>query len=178
MKLIDLKISEYLDMLLAGAFVPGKGCVSGLAGAQAAALLYRTADSLIREEAEGCDRTELENVRKEAERLYMDIAGAMEENTEESSARIMEAALSGLKKAEKISRCSHRQGSAYLGAAAANFIAALRGAWIDILREEGQGDENAENNNISKGRQLLEEGEKAAGTIYGEAEKRLMKERI
>ena len=101
MKLIDLKISEYLDMLLAGAFVPGEGCVSGLAGAQAAALLYRTADSLIREEAEGCDRTELENVRKEAERLYMDIAGAMEENTEESSARIMERLCQALKKRKK-----------------------------------------------------------------------------
>ena len=44
MKLIDLKVKEYLDILLSDAPAPGGGSVSALAGAQAAALMGMVCD--------------------------------------------------------------------------------------------------------------------------------------
>ena len=104
MKLIDLKISEYLDILLSGAFMADGSSVSGLAGAQASALVYMTADRMLKGETERERRAALEEAKKTAESLYMEIAGSIEEEAGKNRLYIMEAALKGLKAAEAVSR--------------------------------------------------------------------------
>ena len=47
MKLIDLKLSEYLDVLISDEPAPGGGSVSALAGAQGAALMSMVCDLTI-----------------------------------------------------------------------------------------------------------------------------------
>ena len=44
MKLVDLKVNEYLDVLKSDAPAPGGGSVSALAGAQGAGLFMMVAD--------------------------------------------------------------------------------------------------------------------------------------
>ena len=44
MKLVDLKVKEYLDILISDEPAPGGGSVSALAGAQGAALLSMVCD--------------------------------------------------------------------------------------------------------------------------------------
>ena len=50
MKLIDLKVSQYLDVLKSDAPAPGGGSVSALAGAQAVGLFMMVADLTIGKE--------------------------------------------------------------------------------------------------------------------------------
>lgn len=174
MKLIDLKISEYLDILLSGAFMADGSSVSGLAGAQASALVYMTADRMLEGETERERRAALEEAKKTAESLYMEIAGSIEEEAGKNRLYIMEAALKGLKAAEAVSRAGDLRGKADMGTAAANFEAALRGGWMDILRLRK--DEEKIKNYISRGEKLFSEGRKTAEAIYKEAEKALKKE--
>ena len=47
MKLIDLKLNEYLDILISDEPAPGGGSVSALAGAQGAALMAMVCDLTI-----------------------------------------------------------------------------------------------------------------------------------
>ena len=47
MKLIDMQVKEYLDVLKSDAPAPGGGSVSALAGAQGAALFMMVADLTI-----------------------------------------------------------------------------------------------------------------------------------
>ena len=50
MKLIDMQVKEYLDVLKSDAPAPGGGSVSALAGAQGAALFMMVADLTIGKE--------------------------------------------------------------------------------------------------------------------------------
>lgn len=82
MKLIDLKVKEYLDILLSDAPAPGGGSVSALAGAQAAALMGMVCDlttSKVKYE-EYHDTCKVAKVK--ADLLYRGFAEGVDKDTE------------------------------------------------------------------------------------------------
>ena len=82
MKLIELKLNEYLDVLLSDAPAPGGGSVSALAGAQGAALLAMVCDLTTSKEKFADDHQLCSEIRKEAGELYEGFAAAIDEDTE------------------------------------------------------------------------------------------------
>ncbi|NLD20043.1 MAG: cyclodeaminase/cyclohydrolase family protein [Clostridiales bacterium] len=82
MKLIDLKLNEYLDILLSDAPAPGGGSVSALAGAQGAALMAMVADLTTAKEKYAEDYETCKEAREKAGKLYTDFAAAIDEDTE------------------------------------------------------------------------------------------------
>lgn len=82
MKLIELKMNEYLDVLLSDAPAPGGGSVSALAGAQGAALLSMVCDLTTAKEKFADDHELCRDIRKRAGELYESFAKAIDEDTE------------------------------------------------------------------------------------------------
>lgn len=82
MKLIELKLNEYLDVLLSDAPAPGGGSVSALAGAQGAALLAMVCDLTTVKEKYADDHALCAEVRQRAGELYEAFAKAIDEDTE------------------------------------------------------------------------------------------------
>lgn len=82
MKLIELKMNEYLDVLLSDAPAPGGGSVSALAGAQGAALLAMVCDLTTAKEKFADDHELCGEVRQRAGELYEALAKAIDEDTE------------------------------------------------------------------------------------------------
>lgn len=82
MKLIDLKVKEYLDILLSDAPAPGGGSVSALAGAQAAALMGMVCD-LTTSKAKYEEFHDICKVAKvKADLLYRGFAEGVDKDTE------------------------------------------------------------------------------------------------
>ncbi|MDO4545502.1 MAG: cyclodeaminase/cyclohydrolase family protein [Bacillota bacterium] len=82
MKLIDLKMKEYLDVLLSDAPAPGGGSVSALAGAQAAALMGMVADLTMGKEKYADYQESCKAARQGAGVLYEKFARAIDQDTE------------------------------------------------------------------------------------------------
>lgn len=82
MKLIDLKMNEYLDILLSDAPAPGGGSVSALAGAQAAALMGMVASLTIGKEKYADWQESAKAAKEQAESLYQRFAEAIDKDTE------------------------------------------------------------------------------------------------
>lgn len=82
MKLIEMKLNEYLDVLLSDAPAPGGGSVSALAGAQGAALLAMVCDLTTSKEKYADDHGLCSEVREKAGALYEGFTRAIDEDTE------------------------------------------------------------------------------------------------
>ena len=82
MKLIELKLNEYLDVLLSDAPAPGGGSVSALAGAQGAALMAMVCDLTTSKEKFADDHALCAELRQKAGDLYEGFAKAIDEDTE------------------------------------------------------------------------------------------------
>lgn len=82
MKLINLKMNEYLDILLSDAPAPGGGSVSALAGAQAAALMSMVASLTIGKEKYKQWDDSNQAAKDQAETLYKGFAEAIDKDTE------------------------------------------------------------------------------------------------
>ena len=82
MKLIDLKLNEYLDILLSDAPAPGGGSVSALAGAQGAALLAMVCDLTTSKEKYASVHEHCSQIRERSGELYEAFAKAIDEDTE------------------------------------------------------------------------------------------------
>lgn len=82
MKLIELKLNEYLDILLSDAPAPGGGSVSALAGAQGAALMAMVCDLTTAKEKLADDHALCAEIREKAGDLYEGFAKAIDEDTE------------------------------------------------------------------------------------------------
>ena len=82
MKLIEMKLNEYLDVLLSDAPAPGGGSVSALAGTQGAALLAMVCDLTTAKEKYAEDHALCAEVREKAGALYEGFARAVDEDTE------------------------------------------------------------------------------------------------
>lgn len=81
MKLIELKLNEYLDILLSDAPAPGGGSVSALAGAQGAALLAMVCDLTTSKEKYADDHSLCAEIREKAGALYEGFAKAIDDDT-------------------------------------------------------------------------------------------------
>lgn len=81
MKLIDLKMSEYLDILFSDAPAPGGGSVSALAGAQAAAMMGMVANLTIGKKKYADWEEDCKAAKIKAEDLYRKFAEAIDKDT-------------------------------------------------------------------------------------------------
>lgn len=82
MKLIDLKVSEYLDVLQSDAPAPGGGSVSALAGAQAMGLMMMVADLTIGKEKYADYQEVCQTAKRRGEELYKLLAAAVDKDTD------------------------------------------------------------------------------------------------
>lgn len=82
MKLIDLKLSEYLDVLISDEPAPGGGSVSALAGAQGAALMAMVCDLTIMKKKYADVHEFCGKMKTEAEQLYRDLSAAIDKDTD------------------------------------------------------------------------------------------------
>lgn len=82
MKLIDLKVSDYLDVLSSDAPAPGGGSVSALAGAQAVGLLMMVADLTIGKEKYADWQETCLEAKEQGERLHQELTAAIDRDTD------------------------------------------------------------------------------------------------
>ena len=82
MKLVDLKVKEYLDILISDEPAPGGGSVSALAGAQGAALMSMVCDLTIMKKKYADDHQLCEGLKAEARELYTELSAAIDKDTD------------------------------------------------------------------------------------------------
>ncbi|MCQ2545752.1 MAG: cyclodeaminase/cyclohydrolase family protein [Clostridia bacterium] len=82
MKLVDLKVKEYLDILISDEPAPGGGSVSALAGAQGAALMSMVCDLTIMKKKYADDHELCESLKAEARELYTELSAAIDKDTD------------------------------------------------------------------------------------------------
>ena len=82
MKLIELRLNEYLDILLSDAPAPGGGSVSALAGTQGAALLAMVCDLTTSKAKYEAEHELCAEIREKAGALYQGFAKAIDDDTE------------------------------------------------------------------------------------------------
>ncbi|MEG0829470.1 MAG: cyclodeaminase/cyclohydrolase family protein [Anaerovoracaceae bacterium] len=82
MKLIDLTLKEYLDVLKSDAPAPGGGSVSALAGAQGAALFTMVADLTIGKEKYVDFQDLCIEARKKGEVIFRELSDAVDKDTD------------------------------------------------------------------------------------------------
>lgn len=82
MKLVDLKVKEYLDILISDEPAPGGGSVSALAGAQGAALMSMVCDLTIMKKKYAEDHELCEGLKAEARELYTELSAAIDKDTD------------------------------------------------------------------------------------------------
>jgi len=81
MKLIELRLNEYLDILLSDAPAPGGGSVSALAGAQGAALMAMVCDLTTSKEKYAEEHSLCAEIPEKAGALYEGFAKAIDDDT-------------------------------------------------------------------------------------------------
>lgn len=82
MKLIDMQVKEYLDVLKSDAPAPGGGSVSALAGAQGAALFMMVADLTIGKEKYADCQEVCKAAKVKGAALYEELTAAVDKDTE------------------------------------------------------------------------------------------------
>lgn len=82
MKLIDMQVKEYLDVLKSDAPAPGGGSVSALAGAQGAALFMMVADLTIGKEKYADFQDVCKAAKEKGAALYAELTAAVDKDTE------------------------------------------------------------------------------------------------
>ena len=82
MKLIDMQVKEYLDILISDEPAPGGGSVSALAGAQGAALMSMVCDLTTMKKKYADDHALCEELKVEARQLYADLTAAIDKDTD------------------------------------------------------------------------------------------------
>jgi len=82
MKLIDMNVKDYLDLLKSDAPAPGGGSVSALSGAQGLALMLMVADLTLTKEKYQVDHELCQKVKEEGLPLYQSLAEAIDRDTD------------------------------------------------------------------------------------------------
>lgn len=82
MKLINMEITKYLDVLKSDAPAPGGGSVSALAGAQGVGLFMMVADLTIGKEKYASFEEVCKNAKEKGEPLYKELLEAIDKDTE------------------------------------------------------------------------------------------------
>ena len=82
MKLVDLKVKEYLDILISDEPAPCGGSVSALAGAQGAALLSMVCDLTTMKKKYADDHALCGEIKEEARALYSELTASIDRDTD------------------------------------------------------------------------------------------------
>lgn len=82
MKLVDMNMTEYLDVLQSDAPAPGGGSVSALAGAQGAALFMMVADLTLGREKYAEYQDICKKAKEKGEAIYEELTGEIDKDTE------------------------------------------------------------------------------------------------
>ena len=82
MKLIDMKVKDYLELLKSDAPAPGGGSVSALSGAQGLALMLMVADLTLTKEKYLAEHDLCQKVKEAGLPLYQSLSEAMDRDTD------------------------------------------------------------------------------------------------
>jgi formiminotetrahydrofolate cyclodeaminase len=82
MKLIDMTVKDYLDLLKSDSPAPGGGSVSALSGAQGLALMLMVADLTLTKEKYQVDHELCQKVKIEGRPIYQSLAEAIDRDTD------------------------------------------------------------------------------------------------
>jgi methenyltetrahydrofolate cyclohydrolase len=82
MKLIDMKVKDYLDLLKSDSPAPGGGSVSALSGAQGLALMLMVADLTLTKEKYHAEHALCQKVKEAGLPIYQALAEAMDRDTD------------------------------------------------------------------------------------------------
>ena len=82
MKLVDMQVKEYLNVLRSDAPAPGGGSVSALAGAQGVALFMMVADLTLGKEKYADDQNTRSSVKEKGAALYEELVQLVDKDTE------------------------------------------------------------------------------------------------
>ena len=82
MKLVDLKVNEYLDVLKSDVPAPGGGSVSALAGAQGAGLFMMVADLTLGKEKYADYQDVCKEAKAKGPELYAKLFDGVDKDTE------------------------------------------------------------------------------------------------
>lgn len=82
MKLVDMKVQEYLDVLKSSSPAPGGGSVSALSGAQGVALVMMVCDLTIGKEKLAKYEENCKAVKEKAEGIYKELCESIDRDTE------------------------------------------------------------------------------------------------
>jgi len=156
MKLIDMTVKNYLDLLKSDAPAPGGGSVSALTGAQGLALLLMVADLTLTKEKYLAVHGLCQQVKEAGVPLYTDAYNTVfeayklpKETEEEKAARgqairaanllatqvpfeVMSQAYEGLKLVSNLVNHSNPNAASDLGVAASCLETAVKGGWLNV----------------------------------------------
>lgn len=82
MKLIEMKVADYLDLLRSDAPAPGGGSVSALTGAQGLALMLMVADLTLTREKYAQDHGLCQTIKEAGQPLYQEMIKAVDRDTD------------------------------------------------------------------------------------------------
>lgn len=167
MKIVELKLDEYLDLLGSDAPAPGGGSVSALSGAQGIALMNMVCSLTIGKEKYAEFEKDCITAKEKGEVLIAELAAAIDEDTEafnlvsaafkrpketeedkqarskaigeatlvatEVPFKTMTLSLEGLETVAGLVGRSNSNAVSDLGVAALNLMAAVKGAWYNVL---------------------------------------------
>ena len=198
MKLVDIKVTEFLDVLKSDAPAPGGGSVSALSGAQGCGLFMMVADLKYKDFEDVCM-----NAKKRGVALYEELTAAVDKDTdafnlisaafkmpkstdEEKAARrqaiaegtlvatevpfrTMELGYEGLKLAESLVGNSNPNCASDLGVGILQLKACIYGAWLNVkINLPGVKDEAKAKTFAEVGHRMYEEAEEIAKECFEE----------
>ena len=198
MKLIDLKLDEYLDILISDEPAPGGGSVSALACAQGAALVSMVCDLTTMKKKYADDHELCGQIKEEAVKLYADLKAAIDKDTDaynlvaaafkmpketpEDKAARKQAIADGTLEATKVPLSVMKMGMEGLRLADRLYghfnkncaSAGIQGAWMNVkINLPGVKDEAFAAEAEAEGKKILAEAAEIADRLYKAIEEEL-----
>ena len=172
MKLVELTVKDYLDLLKSDAPAPGGGSVSALSAAQGIGLVAMVSDLTIGRERyadfeEGCKKAKAEAIE-----LYAKLVEAIDKDTDATLAatevpfETLTLCMNALKVTETIVGKSNPNAASDLGVAALNLLAGIKGAWLNVMINLPGVKDEAAKAKFAEGAKMVEEAEAIADAIY------------
>ena len=181
MKLVDLSLTEFAQVLGSDAPAPGGGSAAALSAANGISLTKMVCELTLGKKKYAEFEAEIAQVHAESARLQESLLAAIDKDTEafnlvsalkeatKSPYGMMEDILTALQTTQKAVGKSNTNAASDLGVAALNLKAGLQGAWLNVLINlSGVKDEAFVADYRNKGEDLLQKGCALADEIYQE----------
>ena len=202
MKLVDMTVKNYLDVLKSEAPAPGGGSVSALSAAQGAGLVAMVCDLTIPKEKYAEYKDLCQSVKEEILEVFDELVIGIDKDTEaynkvsaafklpkgtdeEKATRskaiqeatiiatevpyeTMELCMKGIEITAKIVGKSNPNASSDLGVAALNFLAGIKGAYLNVMINLPGIKSEEQKARFKDAEEMVKKAEAAADKIYKE----------